>query len=321
MIHRTRYFWRACLFVAVASLLTIGFVQVETSAQQGPQPDETTANGESDSTDVESTPADTKQEGLNLLVLLTKGGWFMLPLGLLSILVTAISIERLLALRRSKVIPPALVTELGRLSLDEGGFDPREAYRIATKFPSASANVVRSMLLKVGRPQAEVEHAVAESSQREADRMHFNVRWLTLSAAVSPLVGLLGTVWGMIDAFYRTTQLVEGQDKAEQLADGIYTALITTLCGLVIAIPAAIFAQFCESRITSLFHEIDEMIFNLMPQVERFEGRVRFSRNMDGDSADVSTSPPPPPAAAATRDSGRSSREGGKPRTPARDST
>lgn len=225
-----------------------------------------------------------RREALNLLVLLTKGGGFMIPLGLLSVLVIGISIERMIALRKSKVLPPELVTGLGKLSRADGGFDPRDAYKIATSYPSAASSILQAMLMKVGRPQTEVEHAVQEASQREADRMHYAVRWLTLCASVAPLVGLLGTVWGMIQAFYDTTQLVEGQDKAEQLAAGIYTALITTLCGLVIAIPAAIFAQFFESRISSLFHQIDEMLFNLMPQVERFEGRVRFSRTMDDNS-------------------------------------
>lgn len=270
------------MLIAVVALLSL-YAHVETRAQEGPQPNRETVNADGNSADTDSVPERSRQEGPRLFELLRRGGWFMLPLGGMSILVVAISIERLLALRRSRVMPPQMVRELGRLSQLDGGFDPREAFKIATRYPSAAANVVQSMLLKVGRPQSEVEHSVGEASQREADRMHFNVRWLTLCAAVAPLVGLLGTVWGMIDAFYRTTQLLPGQDKAEQLADGIYTALITTLCGLVIAIPAAIFAQFCESRITRLFHEIDEMIFNVMPQIERFEGKVRFARGFDDD--------------------------------------
>src|SRR5690606_647989 len=110
----------------------------------------------------------------------------------LSILVVTVSIERALALRRSRVIPQELITALGRLST-AGGFDPRKAYRICQEHPSATANVIRAMLLKVGRPHSEVEHTVAESSQREAERLYANVRWLTMSAAVAPLIGLLGT--------------------------------------------------------------------------------------------------------------------------------
>jgi biopolymer transport protein ExbB len=86
----------------------------------------------------------------------------------------------------------------------------------------------------------------------------------------------------MIDAFHRTTQLAPGQNKAEELATGIYIALVTTFGGLMVAIPAAICAHFFEGRIQKLFHQIDELLFNLLPQIERFEGQVRFGRTTAG---------------------------------------
>jgi biopolymer transport protein ExbB len=87
----------------------------------------------------------------------------------------------------------------------------------------------------------------------------------------------------MILAFYQTTLLNPGQDRATQLAQGIYVALVTTLAGLMVAIPSAVFAHFYETRIIGLFHEIDEMLFNMMPLVERYEGRVRFGSRQAGD--------------------------------------
>ena len=191
-----------------------------------------------------------------------------------------------------------LVRELGRLAGTQGTFDPREAYRICQSYPSAAAHVVRAMLLKVGRPHSEVEHTVAEASEREAERLYANVRWLNLAAGVAPLLGLLGTVWGMIDAFHRTTMLGPGQNKAEELATGIYVALVTTFGGLMIAIPAAIFAHLFEGRIQKLFHQIDELLFSLLPQIERFEGRMRFGQQVgDGQKP---TGPPEPPQLAPT---------------------
>jgi biopolymer transport protein ExbB len=149
------------------------------------------------------------------------------------------------------------------------------------------------MLLKIGRPHSEVEHAVAEASEREAERLYGSVRWLNLIAAVAPLTGLLGTVWGMIRAFYDTTHLAAGQNKAEFLAQGIYVALVTTLGGLAVAIPAAVCAHYFEGRVIKLFHEIDELLFNLMPQVERYEGRMRVTPHTlsGGDDALPGTSP------------------------------
>ena len=110
-------------------------------------------------------------------------------------------------------------------------------------------------------------------------------------------MGLIGTVWGMIIAFHQTTVLTPGQDRATQLAQGIYIALVTTLGGLMVAIPASILAHFFEMRIVSLFHEIDEMLFNLMPLVERYEGRVRFGARPAGEQAGENELPPEVPAA------------------------
>ncbi len=223
----------------------------------------------------------------------------MIPIVIMLILVVTFGIERALGLRRSKVMPNEMIDALGQLSASPGGFDPRKAYRICQQYPSAAANVIRAMLLKVGRPQSEVEHTVAEASDREASRLYNNVGWLTLAAAVAPLLGLFGTVWGMILAFHKTTTMVAGSNMAEELAKGIYTALVTTLGGLFVAIPAAILAHFFEARIKTLFHEVDELLFSLMPQVERYEGRLRVSRQHLAGGEDGSEKQPPAPPAEA----------------------
>lgn len=251
--------------------------------------------------------ARSNTKGLNLFDLLRRGGWFMVPLGLLSILVVALTVERFLALREARILPRGLVKELGALSRQEAAFDPREAFRICQSFPSSASRVLRIMLLKAGRPQAEVEHAVAEAAEREATRLQATVSWLTLAAAVAPLIGLLGTVWGMIQAFYDTTQLVAGQNKAEVLAQGIYTALVTTLSGLIIAIPSAVLAHYFDNRIVGWFHKIEELAISLTPMMEQFEGKIRVtasdenwsSRDTSADkkddtaSSDIGPSPNP----------------------------
>jgi biopolymer transport protein ExbB len=217
------------------------------------------------------------RRGLSFLQLLSRGGWFMIPLGLLSIAVVAIGVERFLSLRRNRLFPHELVHNLALLSQSPGGLDPREAYRLCQKYPSSASYIIRSMLTRVGRPQTEIENAVNESSQREAARLSHLGSWLTLVASVAPLIGLLGTVWGITQAFYDTTQLVAGQNRAEALAQGIYTALVTTICGLLIAIPAAILAHYFENKIVLRINEIEEMIYSLLPQFERYEGQVRFT--------------------------------------------
>lgn len=220
--------------------------------------------------------SDTKAQ-FNLLELLLKGGVLMVPILLMSVVVIGLVIERILNLRERKILPRKLVDDLGRLASSANGFDPKQAYRVCQEYPSSASAVIRAMLLKVGRPQSEVERAVSEASDREASRLYGNVRWLNLIAAVAPLIGLFGTVWGMIQAFFQTTQLTAGQNKSVFLAEGIYVALVTTLGGLAVAIPAAIFSHYFEGRIQNLFYQIDELLFNLMPQIERFEGRLRMN--------------------------------------------
>ncbi|MFC1757313.1 MotA/TolQ/ExbB proton channel family protein [Planctomycetota bacterium] len=225
-----------------------------------------------------STVADTASETtLNLFTLIISGGFLMVPIGIMSIVVITLVFERFIAMRNQRVMPTQLVRGLSELAAVPGAMDPRQAFRLCQENPSATSDVIQSMLLKIGRPQSEVELAVSEASKREASRMYSNVRWLNLAAAVTPLIGLLGTVWGLIQAFFRTTQLAATQNKADFLAEGIYVALVTTLGGLTVAIPAAIFAHYFEGRIQTVFHQIDELVFNLSPQIERFEGRMRVS--------------------------------------------
>lgn len=224
-----------------------------------------------------------ENESLTLIGLVLRGGRIMIVLGVVSLLVVTLAFERLLAIRRSRVMPTKLVDELERLRIGNRGLEPREVYRLCKKYPSVLATAVKAMIFRVGRPQSEVQHAVSETCEREADRLYTNVRWISLFGAVAPLIGLMGTVWGIIWTFYQTTQLEIGADRADQLAGGIFVALVTTLGGLAIAIPAMIIAQHFESKIIKLFHELDEVLFNLLPGIEKYEGKIRVSHRSLGE--------------------------------------
>jgi biopolymer transport protein ExbB len=233
---------------------------------------------------------------IKLLELYMDGGVLMYPITALSFIVVLFGLERALALRQNKILPPELIHGLGQMARNKGGLDPRQAYKLCQQFPSAAANVIRAMLLKVGRPHTELEQAVQDASDREANKLYRNVRWLNLSASIAPLLGLLGTVQGMIMAFYTTANLPQGANKSRFLAEGIYVALVTTFGGLCVAIPAAMLAHFFEGRIQRLFGELGETMLGMMPQLERFEGKLRVSKEqMDGEPA-----PAAPAAAAAT---------------------
>jgi biopolymer transport protein ExbB len=245
--------------------------------------------------------------GLNFLALLVQGGSLMIPIGIMSLIVVAVTIERMIALRRERLFPARLRRGLEMMLDSPKSVDPQEVYQLALRFPSTASTVIESMLEKVGRPISEIEDAGSNACQREADRLYGRVRWLTLASAVTPLIGLLGTVWGMIIAFYDTTQLGAGQNKAEFLAQGVYIALVTTLGGLSVAIPAAIFAHLFEGRITNLVGRIEEQVKRLIPRFERYEGKVRYDLQLQGlvardrvqnvDSRVSDLRPVPPPTA------------------------
>jgi biopolymer transport protein ExbB len=241
---------------------------------------EAALNAPSDAPAQTETPAAAPKadSAPNMLELWFQGGILMIPITMMSFVVMVFGVERLIGLRRRKVIPPALVDALGDLSNRQGAFDPREAYKLCQQYPSTASSVIRSVLLKVGRPHSEVEHTMTEACEREAAKLYKNVRWINLATTLTPLLGLLGTVQGMIECFYRTSTLTAGQNKTEVLAGGIYVALVTTFGGLVVAIPAAVIAHYFEGRIQSLFRDIDELLMGLLPQLERYEGKLRFSR-------------------------------------------
>jgi biopolymer transport protein ExbB len=210
--------------------------------------------------------------------LFRKGGILMWPILAMSIIAVMFAIERLFGMRTGRVLPGGLLRELGRIGDEPRELDLRAVYQACQKYPSAAANVIRSALLKVGRPHSEIESAISQASQREAIRLLGNVRPIQLAVTISPLLGLLGTVQGMIDAFFKTANMPTGSNRIEYLAQGIYTALITTFAGLCVAIPAAVVVHYFEGRAQRLLLRIDELLLSLLPHLEKYEGRLRVTK-------------------------------------------
>ena len=207
------------------------------------------------------------------------GGIFMIPIACCSIVVIAFAIERMIGLRTNKVLPPQLLAGLQEINVQDKGLDARKAYRLCQESNSPMANVVRTAILKIGRPFAEVEKAVEDSVAREAAKLANNIRPINVCASISPLLGLLGTVQGMIMAFMVTsTTTSTGTAKAQELAKGIYTALVTTFSGLCVAILAILLAHYLEGCIDRLLRDMEQVFLEILPQFETFEGKMRVAR-------------------------------------------
>ncbi|MBI1311428.1 hypothetical protein GC176_08985 [bacterium] len=214
----------------------------------------------------------------SLWELAVQGGIFMIPIALASIVAIAFSIERMIGLKTERILPAELILKLRKL-ISERGIDPRKAWAVCQEHPSPLANALQAAILKAGRPHAEVEKAVEDAVGRETSDMLRNLRPVNVVASIAPLLGLLGTVQGMILAFMVTSSTNStGNAKAQELAQGIYTALVTTFAGLSVAIVSVLLANYLEGRIERLLRLMEDLFVDLLPHLERFEGKLRVAR-------------------------------------------
>lgn len=232
----------------------------------------------------EAAPLEAQTTGnSSVWELAVQGGFFMFPIAFASIIVLAFSIERFIGLRRSKIIPVGLISGLSELTTTSG-IDPKAAHGLCMKFPSPLSTALRAAILKIGRPQPEVEKAAEDAVGREAADMAHNLRPVNVVASIGPLLGVMGTVQGMIMAFMvMSTTSSTGNEKAQELAKGIYTALVTTFAGLFVAVLAIVLANMLEGKIEKLLKRMEDIFLEVVPLFERFEGRLRVNRTI-GDS-------------------------------------
>lgn len=202
--------------------------------------------------------ANAEPPKMTMLELLLKGGYFMIPIGLCSLLGVAIIIERLIALRRSAIIPPSFLPGL-KAAFHSDQADRSAGVEYCRANDSPVARVVSAGIRKMHRGVEAVEKSIEDAGAMEVGKLRRNLRLLYGVAAVAPMLGLLGTVWGMIQAFQATSRKgLSGAERATSLAGGIYEALVTTFSGLIVAIPVLIFYYYFLGRIDRTLHEMNE---------------------------------------------------------------
>jgi biopolymer transport protein ExbB len=199
----------------------------------------------------------THPPDMNFLQLLLKGGWIMVPIGLMSLFGLALILERWVALRRGNIIPRRFLRDLKKIA-PEGAENREAALRYCREHPSPIARIMAAGLRKLPQGQAAVERAVEDSGGVEVQRLRHNMRMMYGLTVITPMLGLLGTVSGMIEAF-RITASAEGLGKAELLAKGIYEALVCTYAGLLVAIPILLVYYFFIRKIERYVSEMNEL--------------------------------------------------------------
>jgi len=229
-----------------------------------------------------------EDQSLGWMIILSSKGFgmaFYIVLGLFSVFSLAVILERLTRLRRARVIPGKFVRRLrGLLSRKE---DTVANYRtLCDSSHSPISNILRAGLMRAGRPLPEVEKAMEDAAAREMATMRSRNRPLSVIGSVAPLVGLLGTVVGMIFAFRVSSQA--GLGKAELLAEGIYLALMTTAAGLSIAIPSLLFHAWFNAMAEKFMRDIDEVLLETLPtfaHMEQQNGNGPFTSSMAASEA------------------------------------
>jgi len=210
--------------------------------------------------------------GKSLGMLIVGSGWFSMlfyaVLAVFSLVAVMTAIERFMHLRRSRVAPLPLVNGL-REMLSHGPVDDQALRDFADPKGAPLARILNAGLSRAGRPLPEVEKAMEDAAARETDEMRGRHYALTVVGNIAPLVGLLGTVVGMIFAFGTASEV--GLGRADELAKGIYLALMTTAGGLSIAIPAMLLSAWFNTRVDRFMREIAECMIETMPSFTMME--------------------------------------------------
>lgn len=193
-----------------------------------------------------------------LMDFILKGGVMMIPIGLCSLVALAVFLERMMSLRRRKIIPPSFLPGLMEV-LGHARNNGKEAIEYCRKHNCPVANVFEAGIKKLHAPVEVLEKHIQDAGQREVLKLRKNVRALSVIAAISPLLGLLGTIFGMIMAFQTVALSADALGKTELLAEGIYMAMITTAAGLSVAIPVLIMYHWISAKIERLVMEMDQM--------------------------------------------------------------
>ena len=199
-----------------------------------------------------------------MVELFQKGGVMMYFLALSSIIAFAIILERLWALRRKRILVPQIVDVIEQIKTPD---DFALARSVSEKHPGPFSAIVLTCIDNRDLPVEELRALIEDEGRQQ---VRYLSRWLTgleTVAGVAPLLGLLGTVLGMIKVFNTIEQLGVGQAKA--LSGGISEALITTAAGLIIGIPALIFYNYLNARAENLILDIERHVLALLNKIIR----------------------------------------------------
>lgn len=248
-ISRQRLLWASTVWGLLVFGVVGALLAQPATPPSGPRAD--VAGGD----DAAATAADGVIQTKSLLAVIRDGGLLMIPIGICSFVVVVFIFERTISLRMGRVIPRPFVKRFLE-QLRDGQLSRDEAIKLCEENYSPVAQVFGAAVRKWGRPSVEIEQAVLDSGERVTSDLRRYVRVFNGVQTISPMMGLLGTVLGMIQNFNAIVQM-GAMGRPELLAAGIAQALLTTAAGLFVAIPALIAYLYFISRVDRLVMLID----------------------------------------------------------------
>lgn len=199
-------------------------------------------------------------EPMSILDMCLQGGWLMIPLLLLSIVSIYILVERALVIRNASRQDSSFMHRI-RDYIHSGQLD--SARNLCRKTGTPYARLIEKGISRIGRPMNDVLVAIENTGNIEVSRLEKGLPWLATTAAGAPMLGFLGTVIGMVQAFYDIAS--SGQTSSiSTFADGIYTALVTTVAGLIVGVIALFAYNYLVARINKVMTELEAKTMEFM---------------------------------------------------------
>lgn len=200
------------------------------------------------------------EESISLLELLTNGGYMMLPILLLWMVAIYIFVERTRTLGAAAKTPESFKDQIRSLVISG---DISGALMLCSKMDTPVARMIEKGLNRIGNPLKNIEVSIENVGKLEIYRLEKNLNLLATISGAAPMIGFLGTVTGMIQAFIAIAQ-EEGAVSPKLLSSGIYEAMITTAAGLFVGILAYLGYNFLVSKVGKVIHTMESNVIDFI---------------------------------------------------------
>ena len=197
--------------------------------------------------------ATSETDSLSVIQLAIKGGFMMIPILLSSVVAVYIFVERVLTVNKANQNPDAFIGKIKELVLKG---DINGARLLCAQFDSPIARMIEKGVARIGSPLKTIEASIENVAKLELFKLEKNLSMLATVAGAAPMMGFLGTVIGMVEAFIAIAQ-EEGSVSPKLLSSGIYTAMITTVAGLVVGIIAYLAYNYLVTRVSKVVHKME----------------------------------------------------------------